>query len=210
MSDGEVQLLQRAVAGDEAALASLLEAHGPIVRQRIAASIGAQWRSTLDVDDVMQVTYLEAFLQVGRLSTETVAGFVSWLRHVADNNLRDAIRALEADKRPNPRRRVHAAPGTPGESSLFALVEMLGVTTATPSRHAAREEAAAFLERALAELPPDYETVVRMYDLDQRPIDEVAAALGRSPGAVYMLRARAHDALRGILGGPSQFFSQAP
>ncbi len=37
--------------------------------------------------------------------------------------------------------------------------------------------------------------------------DEVAAALDRSPGAVYMLRARAHDHLRVILGSASRYLS---
>ena len=63
---------------------------------------------------------------------------------------------------------------------------------------------------ALGSLPGDYEKVVRMYDLEGRPIGEVAAELGRSEGAVYMLRARAHDRLREQMGPASKFFTHAP
>jgi DNA-directed RNA polymerase specialized sigma24 family protein len=39
-----------------------------------------------------------------------------------------------------------------------------------------------------------------MFDLEGRPVQQIASALQRSEGAVYMLRARAHDRLREILG----------
>jgi RNA polymerase sigma-70 factor, ECF subfamily len=84
---------------------------------------------------------------------------------------------------------------------------MLGATSLTPSRVVAKEEAGTFLEAALKGLPPDYEKVVRLYDLEGRSIAEVAAALGRSEGATWMVRARAHDRLRESMGGESRFFS---
>jgi DNA-directed RNA polymerase specialized sigma24 family protein len=48
-----------AVAGDGKALTALLRDCGPLVRQRL--SISPVWQATLDLEDVMQVTYLEAF-----------------------------------------------------------------------------------------------------------------------------------------------------
>lgn len=64
------------------------------------------------------------------------------------------------------------------------------------------------LERMLSRLPADYERVIRMYDLEGRGIEEVASELGRSSGAIYMLRARAHERLAGLLGSESRFFSR--
>jgi DNA-directed RNA polymerase specialized sigma24 family protein len=46
-----------------------------------------------------------------------------------------------------------------------------------------------------------------MWDLEGHSVEEVAASLGRSPGAVYMLRARAHRQLAEIMGAPSRFLS---
>ncbi|HEY3242379.1 MAG TPA: sigma-70 family RNA polymerase sigma factor, partial [Phycisphaerae bacterium] len=60
---------------------------------------------------------------------------------------------------------------------------------------------------AIGKLPADYAKVVRMYDLEGRSVAEVAAAVGRSEGAVYMLRSRAHDRLRELLASASRFMS---
>ena len=43
--------------------------------------------------------------------------------------------------------------------------------------------------------------------LEGADVGDVASELDRSQGAVYMLRARAHDRLKGILGSASQFWS---
>ncbi len=196
--------IERANAGDPEALTSLLRAHGPTVRDRIAPKIGRQWSGLVEPDDVMQVTYLEAFVQFRRITIKDGASFVAWLTRVAENNLKDAVRSFDRAKRPDPRKRVS---GPVNEDSYVGLVEVLGVTTTTPSRAAARREAVAVMEQALAKLPADYAKVVRLYDLECRPIEDVSRELGRSAGACYMLRARAHDALREAMGTASQFFS---
>lgn len=194
-----------AIAGDTEALSALLREHGPRLREQL--SIDSKWRSVLDVDDVMQVTYMEAFLNIEKLGPGGLGAFYSWLRRIAENNLRDAIRALEAQRRPPPG---VSLPQPAGSDSVVALYEVLGATTTTPSRDAARREMATALDAALARMPEDYAAVIRAYDLEGQPIATVAAKLGRSPAAVYMLRARAHDRLREVLGAETQFFSHSP
>ncbi len=197
-------LLQKAVEGDAAALRVLLEHFGCEVRQRISGRIDKRWRASLDEDDVMQVTYLEAFLHIDQLTARDSASFLAWLTRIAENALRDAIRGLSRQKRPDPARRVVAVGGP---DSYVGLLECLGVTTTTPSREAARRDASALLENAVSRLPDDYKTAVRLYDLEGRPVAEVAGQMSRSVGAVHMLRARAHDRLRQDLGTSSHFFS---
>ncbi len=196
MHDDETPLA-RAPEGGEEALLALLEEHGPIVRAGLSGKIGQPWQSVISEDDVMQVTYLEAFLHFKQEKPQTVADFRRWLSRMADNNLRDAIRGLDAAKRPDPRRRV--APANPQDSTV-ALYEMLGGNTDTPSKAVARQDAESAMSPALAQLPEAYQQVVRLYDLDGLPIEQVAETLRRSPGAVYMLRARALDRLRTIFG----------
>ena len=197
-------LLAKALCGDRASLAALLESLGPRVRARIQPKVTGPLQSSLDVDDVMQVTYLEAVLRLSRFKTGGVDGFLAWLTRLADHNFIDAVRALEAAKRPGPSKRVVA---TSREGSMAAFVEVLGATSTTPSRVAAQGEGVNHLEAALGALPPDYEKVVRLYDLDGKSIKEVSEAMGRSEGAVWMLRARAHERLREAMGPPGQFFS---
>lgn len=196
-------MLTRAMSGDRESLVRLLEEFGGVVRSRIAPKVKGAFQSSFDPDDVMQVTYLEAVTRFSRFEGGGASGFLAWLTRLAENNLRDAIRALEAAKRPNPHKRVQQ---NRDESSL-GLIELLGATYSTPSRVAATTEAKSFLDRALAKLPGDYEKVIRLYDLMGRSIAEVSQELGRSEGAVYMLRARAHDRLRELIGTESMFFT---
>ena len=77
----------------------------------------------------------------------------------------------------------------------------------TPSAAAAGNEIRSALASVLERLPPDYATVIKLYDLQGRSASELAAELNRSEGAVYMLRARAHDRLRDLLPSESKFFS---
>jgi DNA-directed RNA polymerase specialized sigma24 family protein len=111
---------------------------------------------------------------------------------------------LEAEKRGGKRQRVQARSA---DESFVALYELLGAVTNTPSREAATMEAQSAIQRVLELLPEDYKRVVRMYDLEGRPTQEVSDALKRRPGAVFMLRARAHRSMRRLLGNASKFFS---
>lgn len=201
------QLLNKAIKGDTASLMDLLEQISPRVRARIEGRIGPHLRSSLDVDDVMQVTYIEAVLRLERFTGGGVSGFQAWITRLAENNLIDAIRSLEAARRPDPSKRVTTG-GRSGHESMMALIDVLSGSMTTPSRHAAKGEAFQHMEAALQSLPKDYERVVRLYDLQGKPMEEVAKELGRSEGAAYMLRARAHDRLRDAMGPPGNFFSQ--
>ncbi len=205
MPEDQDALVSRAVGGDAEALSRLLEEVGDELRRELGSSINVHYRSVLNEDDVMQVTLLEAFMRVNSLTSKTRAGFAAWLRRIAQNNLRDAVRALEADKRPDPKRRAHAPAG---QSTSVALIDLLGMTYTTPSRFAATGEAVDALEKAIDQLPEDYKRVVRELDLEGKPAADVGASMGRSAGAVYMLRARAHDCLKDLMGSPSQFFSK--
>lgn len=193
--------LRAAVAGDVDAMAELLRHFGPEVERTL--SISREWRAVLEPSDVMQVTYLEAFLQISRYDPSRSEPFRAWLQRIAENNLRDAIRGLQRQKRPQPGNRVVAA----GADSTSELLAHLGVTTATPSRHVALDERISRFHALLDSLPDDYRRVVRLYDLDGLPIAEVCRQMGRASGAVHMLRARAHDRLREALGSESGWFS---
>lgn len=201
------ELLKSALLGDRAALVELLQEVSPPIRARIESKVPGALRPTLDADDVMQVTYSEAFLRLKRFTSGGAGAFAAWLSRLAENNLIDAVRAMEAAKRPDPRRRVGAGGDT--EASMVQLVEMLGVASATPSRAAAQGEANRALMQAIDSLPEPYAKVVRLFDLGGRSITEVSSEMGKSDGAVYMLRARAHERLRELLGPGGLYFSRA-
>lgn len=199
------ELIERAVRGDADALRELLIKHGPRTRSIIGSTMGAKWRAQLDEDDVMQVAYLEAFVHIGEFLGRDEAAFGRWLTRIAENALRDAVRALQRDKRPDPDRRVERPAAT---DSLTTLLNTLQHSTKTPSSHAAREEARQALAAVLERLPEDYATVVDLCDLKGMTVRDAAAKMGRSVGAVHMLRARAYAQLRSLMGNASQYLSR--
>lgn len=200
----DANLIQLARTGDREALTALLKRHDAAVRQEVAINLPQRWRTDLAVDDVLQVSYTDAFLAIAQSKAADERSFCAWLKRTALNNLRDAIRALEAEKRGGNARRIHAA--TPADASQSLLAALLGADSMTPSRALMRAEAEAALRTALESLPEPYRRAIQLYDLEGRKIDEVAAELKRSPGAVHLLRVRAHDRLREILTGQDSFF----
>ncbi len=196
-------VFEKAATGDQEAVAQLLHAYGPQVRRTL--SISPHWQALVTAEDVMQVTYLEAFTRFGQLEAFNAESVTVWLTRVAQNNLKDAIKELERDKRPDPRLRIRPRSL---EDSYVALAELVSATmSGTPSRFAGRREAQQLLEAAIRKLPSAYEQVVRMCDLEERPTKEVAEAMGRSVAAIKMMRMRAHDRLGELLGSESAFFT---
>lgn len=198
------QIVVRAVAGDRDALIALFERFGPQISLRIAARLGRHLQSVLDADDVMQVTYLDAFLQIAALGACDSRSFCAWLTRAAENNLCDAIRGLRREKQPPPANSIK--PLRDHESS-FGLFELVSGSGRIPIRGAARGEICLLIEAAVRKLPDDYAEVIRLYDLQGRPAADVGERIGRSRGAVHMLRTRALGRLRALLGYESSFFS---
>ena len=60
------------------------------------------------------------------------------------------------------------------------------------------------LRQALATLPETYREVVERYELGGESAAEVAKRLGRSVGAIFMIRARALRRLLELLGSTSR------
>ena len=163
-------LVDRAVKGDVDGLSELLAIFGPGVEANL--KIGRSWRTMIEPGDVMQITYLEAFLQISTFRPEQAGSFEAWLRRIAENNLRDAIRGLERQKQMPPSRRIEQRESS---DSFVGLYEQIAATTTTPSRLAARNDIQRFLAAAIDRLPPDYAATVRLYDLEGKTILEVSA-----------------------------------
>jgi RNA polymerase sigma-70 factor (ECF subfamily) len=200
LSDSAPNLVRKAADGDPDALTELLRIHGPAVERSL--QIGKIWQNVLEPSDVMQVTYLEAFLRIRTFDPNRADSFEPWLKRIAQNNLKDAIRGLERQKQPQPKNRVQP---TGYEDSLVGLYNLLGHTSTTPSLQVRRQEACSLMQSAIDELPDRYAEVIRQYDLEGKPITEVAQAVGKSTGAVHMIRARAHDRLREVMGSSTGY-----
>jgi RNA polymerase sigma-70 factor, ECF subfamily len=201
MESGNDDLLARAVQGDRDAMESLLKRYGPAARRAIAGRIPRRFQAVLSEDDVLQQTLADAARGISHFRSLNETSLTKWLEMIARRNLSDAKKALGALKRPQP-----IDPGAAG-SEHCALIDWVSAGGAGPSTIAGTKGAVADLLRAIEQLPAHYATAVRMYFIEELPIETVAAAMQKSQGAVFMLLARARDQLRDGLGPTWQYFS---
>src|SRR5688500_5820357 len=108
----EPALVAVAVSGDHPALEQLLLAHYDSLERRIAARLPARLQSTQAVEDILQVTFLQAFRDISRFEQRDDASFGDWLAQIADNRLYDAIKQHDCQKRGGDLRRVEEGSGS--------------------------------------------------------------------------------------------------
>ncbi|MFO0840020.1 MAG: sigma-70 family RNA polymerase sigma factor [Phycisphaerae bacterium] len=198
MSESEANLLRSAQAGNRDALGALLEIHTPLLHADLMAKMPERWRSLLAVEDVLQETFTDAFLGIRAFVSRGDGALRLWLRKLARNNLIEAIRGLEADKRGGGLRRVEFDSHTDARTTFLQRLLVAGAPT-TPSQNFARREAHAMLAHAMASLPERYRLAIQRYDLEGKTIQETAAELGCSHGGTHLVRNRALQRLRALL-----------
>jgi RNA polymerase sigma-70 factor (ECF subfamily) len=150
-----------------------------------------------DPSDLVQETLLKAHEHFDQFHGRTEAELVAWLRQILANNLTDLARRYY---------RAGARRVTREQSleqallaSSAAVDRLLAAEGPSPSESAERRELAVVLADALTELSEDHREVLVLRSLQDRDWDEVAERLGRSPGAVRMLWARALKQLRPLI-----------
>jgi RNA polymerase sigma-70 factor (ECF subfamily) len=192
------ELLERARAGDVEAFGHLLAQYRNYARLLARTLIGTTLRLQLDPSDLVQETFLEAHRDFPRFEGATERELLAWLRRILARNLADQARRQKAGLRDYRRQESLEAIL---ERSNARMQQALVATASSPSAAASRRERAVLLADALADLPPDYREVIILRNLERLRFDEVAARMGRSPGAVRMLWTRALERLSGALEG---------
>jgi RNA polymerase sigma-70 factor (ECF subfamily) len=188
----------KARQGDTVALAKLLTTLHPRLRARVEARLDPAWRGQLAPDDLLQEVYLEVFRQIGQFEYRGRGSFLAWVCAILDHTTIDAVRAVQ-------RRARHlgpaalAGPRQPPDGSYWNLFDQLYVDTGTPSRVARRQEAVTVLRSCLRDLSDGHRQVIEWRYLQELPLADVAARLGKSEGAVVALTQRALRALRAAM-----------
>jgi RNA polymerase sigma-70 factor (ECF subfamily) len=180
--------------GDRLALAKLLAACHPRLRARADARMSPALKARGGPDDILQEVYLQVFRQIARFEHRGPDSFLNWVYTILDRKLIDAERAAHRQVR-DVGREVPAGVAA-ASSSYWNLLDRLQADSATPSRVVRREEALGALLACLGGLSKAHQEVIRLRFLEGRSVDEVAAQLGKSKGAVIALSKRALEALR--------------
>jgi RNA polymerase sigma-70 factor (ECF subfamily) len=192
------RLLERARAGDPAALGRLLELYRNYLRLLARSLIGRALRLRLDASDLVQETFLKAHREFPRFLGDSEPELVAWLRQILVRNLADQARRHQAQGRDV--RRQRSLEQLLDESSLVIQDRLAAPVSTSPSSHAIRRERAVLLADALEKLPADYREVFVLRIIDHIPIEEIATRMHRSVNAVRKLWTRAMVALEKELG----------
>lgn len=194
----EEALVAAAVGGDREALAMLVAGAMPRVRAICGGRIPRKWQAMLSDDDVLQETAADALVAIGGFRWRGAGSFGAWFATIAHNNLLNAVRLLEADKRGGGRQPLGGR-GQVDQSSYDSLLATIAGEGLTPSGETVRLERHRLLIEAIERLPPTHRQAIQRFDLEGGSAAATAEALGRSIGAMHMLRARAHRMLKELI-----------
>ena len=170
-------LIARAQAGEIEAFGKLYERYVVLIYRYVLARVNAE----SDAEDLTEIVFMRAFEALHRYR-ERGRPFSAFLYQVARNALVDHYRQ---------QRKVES----------IEAVEKLPSLGPAPDERLLAEERATVLRRALAELPEDYQEVIRLRIMLSLPTAAVGEWLGRSDGAVRVLLHRALKSLRLKMGG---------
>ena len=187
MADKDAPLIERIIAGDQAAFTELVRRYEGKVYQLALRLTGNQ----MDANDVIQEVFLSVYQKLHTFRGQ--AAFSSWLYRITANasfaklNQRKRAAAVSIDD---------VMPAVEGQSPGGTFSEW----SQKPDTILFNQEARAALEKAINDLPEEFRTVVILRDVENQSNQEVAEILNLSVAAVKSRLHRARLALRRTLG----------
>lgn len=185
-----LSLLRRWHAGDDSALAALIDKDLPWVRAQVARRMGDELRGRADVDDVVQQALMNVLQHGPRFQTDDVEHYRALLLCIVENTIRKMVRDGRRQKR-------WAGREEPLPSgSVLALTG--GATR--PATAADRNERRAWLQLALELLDADEREIVLARQWEGHAFAAIGARLGISEDAARKRFDRAVARLAQLVG----------
>jgi RNA polymerase sigma-70 factor (ECF subfamily) len=196
-------LLDRAAAGDAAAVDDLLAGHRESLRRAVELRLDPALARRVDASDIVQDVLLEANRRLRDYLKSPAMPFHLWLRHLAKDHVIDAHRFhRKAQRRSLDREQAVQAPAWAEASSVQLIAQLLDPER-TPASAAVQQELERKLQAAVAELDDADREVILMRHFEGLGNQDVAAALELSEAAASMRYLRALRRLRAVLIGES-------
>jgi len=178
----------RAKAGDAAAQNELFADCAGRIQGWMRKVLDRRLQARMGGSDIAQEAFMAAYAALPQFEYAGPGSFKRWLDQVCRSRLVDAVRRhLEAQRRA-------ASLEAPQQSSSFRWE--IPASAPAPSGRILQQENAEALKRALAELPPDYERILRLVFFKHMKIKDAAQRMGRSHEATQKLFTRALARLR--------------
>lgn len=207
MSLEQHKLLDEALRGQVTALQRLLLASYDRLTSFLTPRIPEKLRTVCDVEDILQITFVQVYQDFPEFRGKTTAEFSAWLRTIAEAKLVDAMRAANRKKRGGEFNQVTDAPADFSRSYLN-LLEQLDGQNRSPSQSIAARDAIEAMQIAIAGLPEDHREAIILRYIRNLSLAEVANQLDKSEDAIRGLLHRAKSTLKVILGNSSAWFTK--
>jgi RNA polymerase sigma-70 factor (ECF subfamily) len=199
MTTGDETLVGRLRHGDLQALGELFSGHRERLGRLVSFRLSPRLAGRVDVDDVLQESYLAAAARLEHFLANPAGSFFVWLRLVVLQTLTDLHRLHLGAQRRDAHREIElqAAPWSPATSACLAA-QLLGNLT-SPSQAAIRAERAGQLEVALEAMETIDREVLALRHFEELSNQETAEVLGIEPKAASIRYVRALKRLKDIM-----------
>ena len=184
LSSSEHELVEQAIRGDRLALERLLIFHASRLARYLEPRIPRILNGVIDVDDIMQQTFLQVYRDIGSFQSRGQGSFFAWIRGIADNRLFDCIREHKRKKRGGEYKRQRV---TCQASSVIDILNEFAAKNGTPSQSIARREAIQAVQVGVAGLQDDQREAIRRHYIEGQSLGETAESMGKTVGAVRAL-----------------------
>jgi RNA polymerase sigma-70 factor, ECF subfamily len=188
-----VRLLDRAAAGDKAAIDDLLAQQRATLRALVVIRLDPAVRARVDPSDVVQEALTDAARRLPDFLKRRPMPFHLWARKTAYERVLKARRVHRAECRD-----VAREAARPDPSSL-ALARSLACHRPSPSQTAQKHEVAEQVARALDDLAEADREILLLRQVDGLPYEEVGLLLDIDPTAARQRYGRAHIRLEKAL-----------
>jgi RNA polymerase sigma-70 factor, ECF subfamily len=195
-SEIPIELVNRVIHGDKAALAEAFDAYRQRLRRIVNFRLDRRIYGRVDPDDVLQEAYLNADQRLKSLLSDRPATIFIWLRQIVNQTLADVHRRhLGAQKR-TAKRDVSIHGGWSAQSTSVSLaIHLVGELT-SPSQAALRNELAAQIDAALAGMNEIDREMLALRHFEELTNSEAAQILNMTVQAASMRYVRAIRRLR--------------
>lgn len=187
MADKDGPLIERVLAGDQAAFTELVKLYQGKVYQLALRLTGNQ----MDANDVLQEVFLSVYQKIHTF--RGAAAFSSWLYRITANA---SFARLNQRKRAAAVSLEDVLPAVENQDPKNSFSEW----SQSPDTILFNKEAREALEKAISALPEEFRTVVVLRDIENLSNQEVGEILNLSVAAVKSRLHRARLALRKQLG----------
>ena len=192
--------------GDEESITRLLAAHHQRFLGFTIRKIGVDWQGKIDAEDVLQEAYLGVFTGIAQFTHQGEDSFYHWVTRIIEHRFLDQVRALRRKKR-DAAREIAIDPNH--ASKHQAMLDRIMPDFMTASRIMRRQDAVGAMLLCMAKLPEEYRQAVQRLYLDEEPIKQVAADMGKTEDALRRLAGRAVERLAACMGHASRYLSNA-